>query len=138
MVERKETPLYKKKKALCCKLCRSIVIRNGKIVCKRGPYYWYFRLSLKYLGWPCRAYIKTSQNGEFWEELLSENDFEAVLANFCCYDHGAEASEAVQKIATDQKEYRKCFLCVIIFWIAKIHLSINNSEKWLATRIPPT
>ena len=39
------------------------------------------------------------------EELLSEDDFEAVLgavlATFCCYDHGAEASEAVQKIATD-------------------------------------
>ena len=31
------------------------------------------------------------------EELLSENDFEAVLATFCCYDHGANASEAVQK-----------------------------------------
>ena len=47
-------------------------------------------------------------------ELLSKNDFEAVLATFCCYDHGAKASEEVQKIATDQKEYRKCSLCVII------------------------
>ena len=31
------------------------------------------------------------------EELLSENDFEAVLVNFCCYDeyitHSANASE---------------------------------------------
>ena len=35
-----------------------------------------------------------------FEELLSENDFEAVLANFCCYDYGANASEAVQKIST--------------------------------------
>ena len=35
--------------------------------------------------------------------MLSENDFEAVLAFFCCYDHGAEASEAVKKIATDRK-----------------------------------
>ena len=26
------------------------------------------------------------------EELLSENDFEAVSATFCCYDHGANAS----------------------------------------------
>ena len=32
----------------------------------------------------------------FKEELLCENDFEAVLATFCCYDHGAKASEAVQ------------------------------------------
>ena len=45
--------------------------------------------------------------------MFSENDFEALLATFCCYDHCAEASEAVQKIATDQKEYRKRSLCVI-------------------------
>ena len=95
-----------------------IVIRNGKIVWKHGPYCWYFRLNLKYLGWPYRAYIKTAKNG-VCEELLSENDFEAVLATFCCYDHGAKASEAVQKIATDQKEYREWFSCVIICWIAK-------------------
>ena len=46
--------------------------------------------------------------------FLSKNDFEAVLATFCYYDHGARASEEVQKITTDQKEYRKCSLCVII------------------------
>ena len=34
----------------------------------------------------------------FCEELLSENDFEAVLINFCCYEYySANASEAVQK-----------------------------------------
>ena len=53
------------------------------------------------------------QNSNFCEELLNENDIEAVLATFCCYDHGAKASDAVQKIATDQKEYRKCSSCVI-------------------------
>ena len=118
----------------------NIVVRNGKIVWKHGLYCWYFRLNLKYLGWPYRAYIKTAKNGDFCEELLSENDFEAVLVTFCCYDHGAKASEAVQKIATDQKEYRKCSSCVIICWIVKIYtyLSINNSEKWLVTRILPT
>ena len=36
----------------------NIVIRNGKIVWKHGPYCWYFRLNLKYLEWPSRAYIK--------------------------------------------------------------------------------
>ena len=40
--------------------------------------------------------------------------FEAVLANFCCYDHGTKAYEEVQKIAADQKEYCKCSLCVTI------------------------
>ena len=39
----------------------------------------------------------------FLEELLSENDFEAVLVTFCCYEHGARASEVVDKIATGQK-----------------------------------
>ena len=37
-------------------------------------------------------------------------DFEAGLATFCCYDNGPKTSEAVQKIATDQKEYRKCVI----------------------------
>ena len=59
---------------------------------------------------------------------------EAILAFFCCYDHGAKASKAVQKIATDQKEYPKCSSCVIICWIVKIYLSINNSEKWLVAK----
>ena len=40
------------------------------------------------------------KNGGFCEELLSENDLGAVLINFCCYDYGANASEAVQKIST--------------------------------------
>ena len=47
------------------------------------------------------------EKGNFGEELLSKNDFECVLATFCCYDHGPKASEEVQKIATDQKDYRK-------------------------------
>ena len=54
--------------------------------------------------------------------MLSENDFEVVLATTCCYDHGAKASEAVPKISTDQKECHKCSLCVMTCWIAKIYL----------------
>ena len=65
----------------------NIIIRNGK---------------------QYRAYIKTAKNGSSCEELHSENDFHAVLATFCYYDHGANASEEVQKIATDQREYHKC------------------------------
>ena len=61
-------------------------------------YCWYFCLNLKYLGWPYKEYIKTAKNGDFCEELLSENNFEAVLTTFCCYDYGDNASEAVQKI----------------------------------------
>ena len=55
------------------------------------------------------------------EEFFSGNDFEAALATFCCYDYGANASEAIEKIATDQKDYHKCFLCVIVFCIANAY-----------------
>ena len=58
-----------------------------------------------------RAYMETAKNGNFCEELRSGNGSEAVLADFCCYDHFAKAPEAVQKIATYQKQYRKCSLC---------------------------
>ena len=36
----------------------------------------------------------------FVRNCLVKNDFEAVLANFCCYDYSANAYEAVQKIST--------------------------------------
>ena len=57
------------------------------------------------------AVQRIHQNSEKWclcEELLSENDFDDVLATFCCYDYGTNASEAVQKIATDQEDHHKC------------------------------
>ena len=53
------------------------------------------RLNLKYLGWPYRSCIETTKNGGFCEELLSENDFDAVLATFCFYDDDFNVSEAV-------------------------------------------
>ena len=49
----------------------------------------------------------------FSEVFLSENDFEAVLTIFCCYGHGANASETVAKVAVDYKYYPKCSLYVI-------------------------
>ena len=53
------------------------------------------------MGWLRREYIKKVKNVSYLlSELLSENDFEAVLVNFCCYEYGANASEAVQKIST--------------------------------------
>ena len=72
-----------------------------------------FTLNLKYLGWPYRTYIKTAKNGDFCEEYLGENDFETDLATFCCYRQGTKASEAVKKIATDQKEYRNAPLVLL-------------------------
>ena len=40
---------------------------------------------------------QNSKNGGFCEDVLGQNDFEAVLVNFCCYKYGANASELVQK-----------------------------------------
>ena len=95
-----------------------------------------FRLNLKYLGCLYRQYIKTAKNGGFCEELVSENDFEAVLATFYCHDYGANASETVQKIATDQKDYHICSSCVTVCWITKIYQSITVKKKvgYLLTR----
>ena len=42
---------------------------------------------------------EAAKNGCFFEELLSKNDFEAVLVNFCCYEYLANTSEGVQKIS---------------------------------------
>ena len=103
----------------------TIVIRNGKLVRKHEPYCWYFRLNLKYVEWPYRKYIKTTKNGGFCEELISENDFEAVLATFFCTDNSANASEAAQKIVTDQKDDHMCSSCVIVCWISNIYQSIT-------------
>ena len=46
-----------------------------------------------------KIHQNSKKNGGFCEELLSENDFETVLDNFCYYEYGANASEAVQKIS---------------------------------------
>ena len=73
-----------------------------------------FRLNLKYLGWLYREYIKTVKNEGFVRNCSVKMTFEAVLATFCCYDYGAYASEAVQKIAKDQNDYHKCSSCVIV------------------------
>ena len=35
------------------------------------------------------------------EDFFSEDDFNAVLAPFCCYDYSANSSESLKNIATD-------------------------------------
>ena len=57
-----------------------------------------------------------------------KNDFEANLATFCCYNHRVKVFEEVQKIATDEKEYRKCSLCYNLLNSQNIaiYLSINK------------
>ena len=60
----------------------------------------YFSLELEIFVVAVQRIHQTAKNGTFCEELLGENDLEAVLVNFCCYDYGNNASEAVQKIST--------------------------------------
>ena len=70
-------------------------------------------LELEKSGLAVQRIHQNSKKGGFCEELLGENNFEAVLATFR-YDCGANASEAVQTITTDQKYYRKCSCCIIL------------------------
>ena len=73
-----------------------------------------FWLELEIPGLTVQRIHQSNKNGGFCEVLLCENDFDAVLATFCCYDYGANTSEAVQKIATDQKDYHESPSCVIV------------------------
>ena len=34
---------------------------------------------------------QTAKNGGFFEQLLRENDFEALLVIFCCYEYSASS-----------------------------------------------
>ena len=70
-----------------------------------------------------------AKSSGFCEKLLNENGSEAVLATFSYYNYGANVSEEVHNIATNQKDYSL---------LNSQNISINNSEKGLATRTPPT
>ena len=48
------------------------------------------------------------------EDLLCGGDFYAVLAIYRSYHCGANASEAVKKIAIGEKDDHKFSLCVIV------------------------
>ena len=74
---------------------------------------------VKLMGWSYREYIKKTENGSFCDELVSRNDFEAILATSCCDEYGPNPSEAVQKITVDKQNYPKCSSFFIICWIDK-------------------
>ena len=61
-------------------------------------------LELKIAGVAAQRIHENSNNGTFCEKLISESDFKTILANSYCYDYGANASEAVQKIRTRTRE----------------------------------
>ena len=81
---------------------------------------------------------KQQKNGCFFKKLLSENNFEAVLATFCCYDYGGNASETDQKIATVHKKAAQMLLgCYNLMNCQNIPTNVN-SVKRLVTWTPPT
>ena len=55
-----------------------------------------FLLELEMSGVAVQRIHQNSANWWLCKELLSENNFKAVLATFCCYGYGAYASEAVR------------------------------------------
>ena len=80
---------------------------------------------------------KLQKYGGFCEELLSESYFEVVLVNFCCYDYGANASEAVQTIITRtllelwlcrNREYPGNFKKKTV--ISKLFFQMSAQVKW--------
>ena len=54
--------------------------------------------------------VKIAKMAAFSQDFLSEDDFEDVIAIFCSYDYGANASDAVEKVSIDEKGYYKCSL----------------------------
>ena len=52
------------------------------------------------------------------EDFLSGDDFDAVLTIFRFYGYGANASEAVEKIAADKKDYHMLPLLYSLYSIS--------------------
>ena len=48
------------------------------------------------------------------KDFLCGHDFDAVLVIFHCYGYGGNASEAVEKVAIDEKGYHKVSLSAIL------------------------
>ena len=71
-------------------------------------------LKLDILGWPYREYIKTAKMAACSDGFLYGDDFVVTLAIFCSYGYGANASESVQEITTDEKGFYKYFMSVIV------------------------
>ena len=67
------------------------------------------------------------------EDFLFGDDFDAVLAIFRSYRYGVSASEAVEKIVIDEKDFHKCSLCVTVSTTTTINKSRNRKYCLLRT-----
>ena len=66
-----------------------------------------FSLELELSGVALQGIYQSSKKRLLPVRILSEDKFDTVLATFCCYDYGANSSETVEKITTDEKDYQK-------------------------------
>ena len=66
-----------------------------------------FCLNLKFLGWPHSKSIKIAKMIACSENCHCGDDFDAVFTIFRSYRYGANASEAVDKITAEEKDYCK-------------------------------
>ena len=71
--------------------------------------------------------METAKIAACSEDFLCREDIDAVLAVFHFYGYGENASEAVEKIDTDEKDYHKHFLRVKVCITTAYH--INSSKR---------
>ena len=93
---------------------KSLLISNEKIVWKQQPYCWYSCLNLKFLRLLYRECITIAKIAAYHKQFPCVDDFDAVLAVFCSYCYDGNASEAVEMISVNEKDYLKCLLCVTV------------------------
>lgn len=86
-----------------------IVIQTGNTICIFNIFPWTWTFS----DGPTGNTSNEQKYDCFSKAFVGEDDFVVVLATFCFYYCGANGSESVEKIDTDQKEYHKSSLDVI-------------------------
>ena len=79
-----------------------------------------------------RKYIKTAKMAACSEDFPCGDDFDAASVIFRSYEN---ASKAVEKIATNEKYYDKCSLCVIEIEIEESRNRKSCSETVEETRM---
>ena len=89
-----------------------------------------FSLSLEISGMNVQRIHQNSKKWWLREELLSENDFEAVFATFCYHNYGANASEAEDCFWSKRLSQ---MLFVRYSLLDTQNTSINNIKKRLIT-----
>ena len=82
---------------------------------------------MKFLGLPHKEYINIAEMAACIKNVHCGYDFDCVLAIFRPYDYGTKASEAVEKIALDEKDYPKYSFCFIVCISAAIPIKLENA-----------